>query len=71
VSAADGWGQADSGGGRSVGARAEMGRVGHEGGEERGARERGGVGPDSAQPRGKRFFLFIFSISISFISFFF
>jgi hypothetical protein len=39
VSAADGWGQADSGGGRSASARAEMGRVGREGG--RGARRAG------------------------------
>jgi hypothetical protein len=31
VSAADRWGRADSSGGRSAGARAEMGRVGREG----------------------------------------
>jgi hypothetical protein len=52
---AGGWGQADSGGGRSTGARVEMGRVGHEG-VERVTRERGKrVGPDSTQPRGGDF----------------
>jgi hypothetical protein len=56
VSAADRWGQADSGGGRSADARAEMGCVGREGREERGVWEREEeVGPNSAQPRGRRF----------------
>jgi hypothetical protein len=46
-----------------------MGRMGHEGGRECGEQEREKkVGPDSTQPGG---FPFSFSISISFISFFF
>jgi hypothetical protein len=60
VGVADGWGRAVSGRGESV-ARARvrgwMGRVGHKRREKRGrTRERGELGPDPAQPRGKVFF---------------
>jgi hypothetical protein len=53
---ADGWGQADSGGGRSAGARAEMGRMGRA----RDGRAETGGWVDSAQPRGRRFSFFFF-----------
>jgi hypothetical protein len=70
------WGWADSGGGRSAGARAEMGRVGREGGESaaRGREERGLGRIRPSRGGGDfpfSFFLFLISIFISFISFFF
>jgi hypothetical protein len=64
---ADGWGRADSGGGGSAGARAEMGRVGRAGGET-GTWERGGwagFGP----AEGEKIFLFLFLFLLSPFSF--
>ena len=70
ASAADGWGRAGSGGGRSVGVRAEMSRLGREGGAR--ARGREVVGPDSAQPWGDfSFFFFFFYFSFISISYLF
>jgi hypothetical protein len=70
VSASDGWGRANSGGGRSEGARAEMGRLGREEGGTR-ARRREVVVPDSAQPRGRRFSFFFFYFHFYFYFHFF
>jgi hypothetical protein len=66
--AADRWGRTVRGE-RGAG---KMGRVGREGGRSAGARERGELGPESSQPRGKGFlflFPFFFSLFFSLISF--
>jgi hypothetical protein len=62
VSAADGWGRAGSG--RGEGSAGDV-PLGPRGGEEERAsgRERGGFGPETGQPRGVSFFLFLFSLS--------
>jgi hypothetical protein len=64
ASAADGWGRANSGRGRSAGARVELGRVGRAGDGRAG--ERGGwagFGP----AEGEKIFLFLFLFLILFL----